>query len=121
MGFIAWIVVGLIAGWLAGQVMKGGGYGVLVDIILGILGGVVGGWVFGLLGIWPGGGMDRCHHCRICGCGNFGRHYALAEKSLSKTLDKKNQSHALCSHQSSPPPLYFLLPSHSSTEKACRV
>jgi uncharacterized membrane protein YeaQ/YmgE (transglycosylase-associated protein family) len=57
MGFIAWIVVGLIAGWLAGQVMKGGGYGVLVDIILGILGGVVGGWVFGLLGIWPGGGL----------------------------------------------------------------
>jgi uncharacterized membrane protein YeaQ/YmgE (transglycosylase-associated protein family) len=57
MGFITWIVVGLIAGWLAGQVMKGGGYGVLVDIILGILGGVLGGWVFGLLGIWPGGGI----------------------------------------------------------------
>jgi len=47
MGFVTWIVVGLIAGWLAGQVM---------DIILGILGGIVGGWVFGLLGIWPGGG-----------------------------------------------------------------
>ncbi len=57
MGLITWIVVGLIAGWLAGQVMKDGGYGVLVDIILGILGGVVGGWVFGLLGIWPGGGV----------------------------------------------------------------
>ena len=57
MGFLVWIVVGLIAGWLAGQVMKGGGYGVLVDIILGILGGFVGGWIFGLLGIWPGGGM----------------------------------------------------------------
>jgi len=57
MGFIAWIVVGGIAGWLAGEVMKGGGYGVLIDIILGILGGVVGGWIFGLLGIWPGGGM----------------------------------------------------------------
>ena len=57
MGLITWIVVGLIAGWLAGQVMKGGGYGVLVDIILGILGGVLGGWVFGLLGIWPGGGI----------------------------------------------------------------
>ena len=57
MGFLAWIIVGLIAGWLAGQVMKGGGYGILVDIILGILGGVVGGWIFGLLGIWPGGGM----------------------------------------------------------------
>ena len=57
MGFITWIVVGLIAGWLAGQVMKGGGYGILVDIVLGVLGGIVGGWVFGLLGIWPGGGM----------------------------------------------------------------
>lgn len=57
MGFLAWVVVGLIAGWLAGQVMRGGGYGVLLDIILGLVGGVVGGWVFGLLGIWPGGGM----------------------------------------------------------------
>ena len=57
MGFIAWIVVGLIAGWLAGQVMKGGGYGVLVDIVLGILGGILGGWIFNALGIWPGGGM----------------------------------------------------------------
>ena len=57
MGFLAWIVVGLIAGWLAGQLMKGGGYGVVVDIILGILGGVLGGWVFGLLGISQGGGM----------------------------------------------------------------
>jgi uncharacterized membrane protein YeaQ/YmgE (transglycosylase-associated protein family) len=54
---IYWIVVGLIAGWLAGKVMKGGGYGVLVDIILGILGGIVGGWLFGVLGIWPGGGI----------------------------------------------------------------
>lgn len=57
MGLLYLMVVGLIAGWLAGQVMRGGGYGVLVDIILGILGGVVGGWVFGTLGIWPGGGM----------------------------------------------------------------
>ena len=51
------ILVGLIAGWLAGQVMKGGGYGVLMDIVLGLLGGIVGGWVFGSLGLWPGGGM----------------------------------------------------------------
>ena len=53
MGFIYWIVVGLIAGWLAGRVMKGGGYGVLVDILLGIVGGIVGGWLFGMLGIGP--------------------------------------------------------------------
>src|ERR1700730_17729441 len=57
MGLIYWIVVGLVAGWLAGKVMKGSGYGVLVDIVLGIFGGIVGGWVFGMLGIWPGGGM----------------------------------------------------------------
>ena len=57
MGLLYWIVVGLIAGWLAGQVMKGGGYGTLVDIILGMVGGVVGGWFFGMLGIWPGGGI----------------------------------------------------------------
>ena len=57
MNILYLIVVGLIAGWLAGQVMRGGGYGLLVDIVLGILGGVVGGWLFGVLGIWPGGGM----------------------------------------------------------------
>jgi uncharacterized membrane protein YeaQ/YmgE (transglycosylase-associated protein family) len=51
------IIVGLIAGWLAGVVMKGGGYGVLVDIVLGILGSIVGGWLFGMLGIWPGQGI----------------------------------------------------------------
>jgi uncharacterized membrane protein YeaQ/YmgE (transglycosylase-associated protein family) len=37
--------------------MKGGGYGVVVDIILGLLGGLLGGWIFDKLGIWPGGGM----------------------------------------------------------------
>jgi uncharacterized membrane protein YeaQ/YmgE (transglycosylase-associated protein family) len=51
------IIVGLIAGWLAGQVMKGGGYGVLMDIVLGLLGGIIGGWLFATLGIWPGGGL----------------------------------------------------------------
>jgi uncharacterized membrane protein YeaQ/YmgE (transglycosylase-associated protein family) len=50
MGFLYWIIVGLIAGWLAGQVMKGGGYGLVVDIVLGILGGIVGGFIFGTLG-----------------------------------------------------------------------
>jgi uncharacterized membrane protein YeaQ/YmgE (transglycosylase-associated protein family) len=57
MGFLYWIVVGLIAGWLAGVVMKGGGYGLLADIVLGVLGGIVGGWLFGALGIFPGGGL----------------------------------------------------------------
>jgi uncharacterized membrane protein YeaQ/YmgE (transglycosylase-associated protein family) len=57
MGLLYSIVVGLVAGWLAGQVMKGGGYGALMDIVLGILGGVGGGWLFGALGVWPGGGI----------------------------------------------------------------
>ena len=57
MSLVYWIVVGLIAGWLAGTVMKGGGYGVVVDIVLGILGGIVGGWVFGLLGVGAGSGL----------------------------------------------------------------
>jgi uncharacterized membrane protein YeaQ/YmgE (transglycosylase-associated protein family) len=57
MGFLAWIVVGLIAGWLAGQVMKGGGYGMVADIILGLVGGLLGGWIFRKLGISAGSGM----------------------------------------------------------------
>jgi uncharacterized membrane protein YeaQ/YmgE (transglycosylase-associated protein family) len=56
-GLLYWLVVGLIAGWLAGVVMKGGGYGVLADIVLGILGGVLGGWIFSRLGIGAGGGL----------------------------------------------------------------
>jgi uncharacterized membrane protein YeaQ/YmgE (transglycosylase-associated protein family) len=49
MSILAWIVLGLIAGWLAGQVMKGGGYGLLGDIVLGIVGAIVGGFLTGLL------------------------------------------------------------------------
>ena len=45
MGIIAWIVLGLIAGWLAGMIMKGGGYGIIGDIVLGILGALIGGWI----------------------------------------------------------------------------
>ena len=45
-GLIAWLVVGLVAGWLAGQFMRGGGYGVIGDIVLGVVGAFVGGFVF---------------------------------------------------------------------------
>jgi uncharacterized membrane protein YeaQ/YmgE (transglycosylase-associated protein family) len=57
MGFIWMILIGLVAGWLAGQVMKGGGYGVIGDIIVGILGALLGGWLFGMLGGGLGGGL----------------------------------------------------------------
>ena len=45
MGILSWIIVGLIAGFLAGQVMRGGGYGVIGDVIIGVLGGLLGGWI----------------------------------------------------------------------------
>ncbi len=45
MGLLAWLIVGLIAGWLAGMVMKGGGYGIVGDIIIGIIGALLGGFL----------------------------------------------------------------------------
>ncbi|MDB4409427.1 GlsB/YeaQ/YmgE family stress response membrane protein [Gammaproteobacteria bacterium] len=49
------LAIGAVAGWLAGVIMKGGGYGLLGDIIIGIIGAFVGGFLFGLLGISAGG------------------------------------------------------------------
>lgn len=49
------LLIGLIAGWLAGKVMRGGGYGVIGDMIIGVIGALIGGWLFGLLGISAGG------------------------------------------------------------------
>ena len=51
-GLIAWLIVGLVAGWLAGQFMRGGGYGLIGDIIVGVVGALIGGFVFGLF--FPG-------------------------------------------------------------------
>ncbi|WP_050462054.1 GlsB/YeaQ/YmgE family stress response membrane protein [Herbaspirillum autotrophicum] len=56
-GIIAWLVIGAIAGWLAGILVKGGGFGLLVDILVGIVGAFIGGWLAGLFGIGVGGGM----------------------------------------------------------------
>lgn len=50
-GFIAWIIIGLLAGWIAGKISRGRGFGCLVDIILGLIGAVIGGWIFDRLGI----------------------------------------------------------------------
>lgn len=53
---IAWLIIGAIAGWLAGKLVKGGGFGLLVDIIVGIIGAFIGGWLSGVLGISLGAG-----------------------------------------------------------------
>jgi uncharacterized membrane protein YeaQ/YmgE (transglycosylase-associated protein family) len=54
---IWFLIIGAIAGWLAGLLMKGRGFGILGDIIVGIVGAVLGGWLFGALGISAGGGL----------------------------------------------------------------
>lgn len=54
-GLIGWIIIGLLAGWLAGKIARGQGYGCITDIILGLVGSLLGGWIFVKLGIFGGG------------------------------------------------------------------
>jgi len=51
MGIIIWLIVGAIAGWLAGMVVKGGGFGLIGDIIVGIIGGLIAGWLLPQIGL----------------------------------------------------------------------
>lgn len=55
MSFIWYIIIGMVSGFIAGKIMRGGGFGLLINLIVGIVGGLLGGWVFGLLGIAAGG------------------------------------------------------------------
>jgi uncharacterized membrane protein YeaQ/YmgE (transglycosylase-associated protein family) len=58
MFWLIWVViVGLIAGWATGKIMKGSGYGALMDIVLGIAGGIVGGWIVRMMGFYTSGGL----------------------------------------------------------------
>ena len=54
---IWWLIVGLIAGFLASVVMRGGGYGIAGDIVVGLIGAFIGGWLFSLLGVSASGGL----------------------------------------------------------------
>jgi uncharacterized membrane protein YeaQ/YmgE (transglycosylase-associated protein family) len=54
---IIWLIVGAIAGWLAGMVVKGGGFGLIGDIIVGIIGAFIAGWLLPQIGIVIGGGF----------------------------------------------------------------
>ena len=54
---IIWLIVGAIAGWLAGMVVRGGGFGRIGDIIVGIIGAVIAGWLLPRIGIFIGGGF----------------------------------------------------------------
>lgn len=57
MEFLWFILIGLVAGWLAGQLVKGGGFGVIGDIVVGVLGALIGGFLFTSLGLSLGGGL----------------------------------------------------------------
>jgi uncharacterized membrane protein YeaQ/YmgE (transglycosylase-associated protein family) len=56
-GIIFWLIIGALAGWLAGLLVKGGGFGLIGDIVVGIIGAIVGGWLAGMLGIHIGSGL----------------------------------------------------------------
>ena len=55
MSFIWYIIIGIVAGFLAGKIMRGGGFGLIINLLLGIIGGVLGGWVFALFGLAASG------------------------------------------------------------------
>ena len=57
MGLLWFLIVGLIAGWLAGVLVKGGGFGVVGDIVIGVIGAILGGWLFSTFGASAGGGL----------------------------------------------------------------
>ena len=67
-GLIIFLAIGAVAGWLAGNLMKGGGFGLPGNIVVGVIGAVLGGFVFGLLGI-SAGGANRFNRYSNCWCG----------------------------------------------------
>ncbi|WP_263377415.1 GlsB/YeaQ/YmgE family stress response membrane protein [Granulicella paludicola] len=50
-GIIAWIIIGIVAGWLTGKIMKGSGFGVLMDMVIGLIGALIGGFISSHLGM----------------------------------------------------------------------
>lgn len=50
-GVIGWVIIGLLAGWLAGKVARGRGFGCIANVLLGLVGAVLGGWIFSQIGI----------------------------------------------------------------------
>ena len=59
MALLYFLLIGLIAGWLAGKIMRGSGYGIIGDMVIGIVGALIGGHVMGWLGFSPGGLLGR--------------------------------------------------------------
>ena len=54
---LVWLIIGALAGWLAGELMRGDGFGFFGNVIVGILGAMIGGWLFGIIGLDPNYGF----------------------------------------------------------------
>ena len=78
MYIVWWIIVGLIAGWATGRIMRGSGYGPLMDIILGIVGAVIGGWIVSAVGF--AGGAVVC----LVACAGAARPDTVGERLLRR-------------------------------------
>ena len=91
MGIIFWILVGLIAGWLTGKIMKGSGYGFFVDIILGMAGAMVGG--FHCESIWAGQGrkLPLQHAGRAGRRGHPGGRDSLVQENIGRHFPLKGK------------------------------
>jgi uncharacterized membrane protein YeaQ/YmgE (transglycosylase-associated protein family) len=94
-GLIIFLAIGAAAGWLAGTLMKGGGFGLLGNIIVGIVGAIIGGFVFSLLGISAGGLIGSIitatagqHNCEQDDCGQEQVHIACSQTMYSRGHSK---------------------------------
>lgn len=95
MGIIAWLILGLIAGFLASLVMRGGGYGIIGDVIVGIVGALIGGFILALLGVGANGFIGTLITAIIGACiliaivrAGGGTHQGLSERPSRSLLSR---------------------------------
>ena len=82
MNFVWFIIIGIIAGWAAGRITRGGGFGLIVNFIVGIIGSLIGGWLFSLIGY-------RRDYCQP-DCSSYRSHYSFMDSfSLSTSFPTK--------------------------------
>lgn len=74
MNIIIWIISGIIAGWLTGLIVKGSGFSIIGDFIIGLIGGVLGGWLFGFLGVSATGWIGQVLVASWGRCGTGSNH-----------------------------------------------
>ncbi len=82
---IVWLVIGLIAGWLAGQIVKGYGFGLVGNLVVGVVGAFIGGWLLGLLNI---------HYCRVFQTG------IASDPNIARRIDRSRRALARVSFAS---------------------